>query len=210
MSTVAIIPARGGSRRIPRKNIRLFHGRPIIAYSIEAAGAASRPDGSALFDDVWVSTEDVEIARVARRYGARVVQRDPRYAEDEVGTQMVMIEALTKIARTYRRGRPTQACCIYATCPMLTNGDLERGYAALNANSRTRYAFAVAEEPFGPAGMFYWGDTHAFLQDMPLVAEHSVMIPIPPERCIDINVEADWIRAEQMYAALKEKTHAEV
>lgn len=207
---VAIIPARGGSRRIPRKNIKTFHGKPIIAYSIETAQLATDSDGhTPLFDDVWVSTEDEEIAAVARRYGARVIERDSHLAQDEVGTQMVMANAITEISRRRRGvGRIIEACCIYATCPMLTNADLERGYRALRANSNTRYAFAVAEEPFGPAGYFYWGDAHAFLQAMPLVAEHSVMVPIPPERCVDINTPEDWARAEEMYAALNERTPA--
>lgn len=203
---VAIIPARGGSRRIPRKNIKLFHGRPMLAYAIETAQLATEGDAhTPLFKDVWVSTEDEEIASVARQCGARVIERDPRLAEDDVGTQTVMVEALAKLRPKYKE-RITQACCIYATCPMLTNSDLERGYRALNANGRTRYAFAVAEEPFGAVGYFYWGDAHAFLQNMPLVAEYSVMIPIPPSRAIDINLPADWARAEEMYAALNGAT----
>lgn len=197
---VAIIPARGGSRRIPRKNIRLFHDKPIIAYSIETARAASEADGSALFDDIFVSTEDEEIANVAERYGAKVVTRSPGYEQDEVGTQDVMQNALGKLANSGQRA--VAACCIYATCPMLTNGDIERGWRALNANASTRYAFAVCEEPFGPAGYFYWGDAHAFTMGMPLVAEYSVIVPIPAARCVDINTEADWLRAERMYAEL--------
>lgn len=180
-------------------------GRPIIAYSIETAKAANDDEGNPLFDDVWVSTEDQEIAAIARRHGARVIERDPRLAEDHVGTQTVMASALTQIQKRYTKARqPTQACCIYATCPMLTNSDLERGWRALIGHTGAYFAFAVCDEPhFGPAGYFYWGGARAFIANHPLVSERSVMIPIPPERCVDINTEEDWTRAEQMYAALQ-------
>lgn len=189
---VAVIPARGGSRRIPRKNIRPFHGKPIIAYSIETAKA------SGLFDTVYVSTEDDEIAYVAERHGAAVIYRAPHLARDAVGTQEVMAAALKSLHGAFTLG---VACCIYPTCPMLTVEDLKRADRALNL-PETAYAYAVAEEPFGAAGWFYTGPAHNFMNDVPLVAEHSRMIPIPPERCVDINIEADWLRAERMYAAL--------
>lgn len=201
---VAIIPARGGSRRIPRKNIRMFHGKPIIAYSIQTAQLATEDGHRPLFDDIWVSTDDEEIAEVARRYGAKVLMRDPRLAQNDVGTQMVMAHALTDISKKLHE-RAYYACCIYATCPMLTNGDLERGWRALIGTTRARYAFAVCDEPhFGPAGYFYWGVADAFMNDEPLVSERSLIIPIAPERCVDINTPEDWQRAEQMYAALEE------
>lgn len=195
---VAIIPARGGSRRIPRKNIREFHGKPIIAYSIETALR------SGLFDEVVVSTDDLEIGKAAAFHKARPLPRPPALACDEVGTQDVMRHALREIAAE-GDCLIDYACCIYATCPLLTVEDLERGWTALLRNPTAQYAFAVAEEPFGPAGYFYFGRAEAFLNDAPLVAEHSVMVPIPPERCVDINTEADWMRAEELYAAMQGK-----
>lgn len=191
---VAIIPARGGSRRIPLKNIRQFHGQPIIAYSIYTALQ------SRLFDAVLVSTDDQAIAAVARHYGATTLKRPPQLALDEVGTQEVIGRAIEQAALDL--GDIDYACCIYPTAPMLTTLDLLRGWHALQRTS-AMYAFAVGEEPFGPAGMFYWGRSIAFKTGMPLYHEHSVIIPIPPERCIDINTEEDWMKAEAMYSAWK-------
>ena len=188
---VAIIPARGGSRRIQRKNIRDFHGRPIMAYSIETA------QRSGLFKEVYVSTDSDEIGEVAQTYGAKRLGREYEEAQDHIGTQQVMREALRRIWNEYI----THACCIYATAPMMTVDDLKRAFDRLQRNPAAEYAFAVAQEPFGAAGMFYFGRAQAFIRDLPLVAETSIMIPIPPERAIDINTEEDWQKAEAMYAA---------
>lgn len=188
---IAIIPARGGSRRIPGKNIRPFHGKPIIAYSIETALR------SGLFDTVAVCTDSREIQAVAEQYGAWHLTRSEANARDEVGTQEVMRHALT-LAMAIKDTTWDQACCIYATSPMLTIQDLINGKGWLNCGRV--YSFAVAEEPFGPAGMFYWGAADRFLSSFPLVTPHSAMIPIPKHRCIDINTEADWIEAATMYA----------
>lgn len=190
---VAIIPARGGSRRIQKKNIRPFHGRPIIAYSIETA------QRSGLFDRIYVSTDSDEIGEVAQTYGAKRLGREYEEAQDHIGTQQVMREALRRIWSDYI----THACCIYATAPMMTADDLKHAFDLLQRNPPAEYAFAVAEEPFGPAGMFYFGRAQAFIRDLPLVAETSIMIPIPPTRAIDINTEEDWVKAEAMYAAWK-------
>lgn len=192
---VAIIPARGGSRRIPGKNIKPFHGKPIIAYSIETALM------SGLFDDVAVTTDSQEIAAVASQYGATHITRGEHYAEDEVGTQEVMRHALRLYEATYNK-HPEIACCIYPCAPMMTVDDLDQGLKALKRDHHT-YAFAVAEEPFGPAGTFYWGWTRSFKEHLNLVTPYAAMIPIPPERCIDINTQEDWDKAERMYATWK-------
>ena len=192
---VAIIPARGGSRRIQRKNIRDFHGKPILAYSIETAHR------SGLFKEVYVSTDSDEIGEVAQTYGAKRLGREYEEAQDHIGTQQVMCGALKRIWSDYI----THACCIYPTAPMMTADDLKHAFDLLQRNPAVEYAFAVASEPFGPAGMFYFGRAQAFIRDKPLVAETSIMIPIPPERAIDINTEDDWIKAESMYAAWKGK-----
>lgn len=192
---IAIIPARGASQRIPRKNIRLFHGRPIIAYSIDTAHR------SGLFDRVIVSTEDEEIANVARDYDAGVLLRDPALAHNDVGTQEVARDALKILGRDLVID---WACVIYATSPMLIKDDLWRGWVAANEPGVT-YAFSVAERPFADAGAFYWGSGFAFLAGVPLVSESSRIIPLPAERCIDINTPEDWSRAEAMYAAWKGK-----
>lgn len=182
---VAIIPARGGSRRIPRKNIRMFHGKPIIAYSIEAAKASGLFDGG-----VWVSTEDAEIADVAVKYGAGVIQRPPELAEvgaPDCGTQEVTRHGLTVLMK--QKPSIEYACCIYAAAPMLRPGDLSRGLWLLTSQQLT-WVYAV--------GWFYWGEVVSFLQGLPLEEHAGVMAT---HRAIDIDTEEDWARAEQMYAA---------
>jgi N-acylneuraminate cytidylyltransferase len=193
---VAIIPARGGSTRIQRKNIKLFHGRPIISFSIETAKR------SGIFDRIYVSTDSDEIGEVAQTYGAKRLGREYEEAQDHIGTQQIMREALRRLNSEYI----THACCIYATAPMMTVQDLKHTWDLLQRNPAAEYAFAVAVEPFGPAGMFYFGRAQAFIKDLPLVAETSIMIPIPPSRAIDINTEEDWVKAEAMYAIWKKET----
>ena len=150
MSAVAIIPARGGSRRIPRKNIREFHGKPIIAYSIITARNCG------LFDAVCVSTDDDEIAAIAIGHGAMILERSKWLADDYVGTQQVMQDALSVFSAQHMDQHYDHACCIYATCPMLTVEDLHDGYRALKKRV-ARYAFSVGADPLRDAGMFYWG-----------------------------------------------------
>lgn len=186
MSAVAIIPARGGSRRIPRKNIRMFHGKPIIAFSIEAA------QRSALFDRIVVSTEDREIAEICYGLNAWVVFRPAHL--DDVGTQELMTQTAGLFdAQLY--------CCIYATAPLMSSRDIVRAHAALNRVGAL-FAFAVGADPLRDAGQFYWSRATALLTRKDLVGEHSVMVPIAEKRVIDINVEADWLEAERKYEAL--------
>jgi N-acylneuraminate cytidylyltransferase len=184
---VAIIPARGGSRRVPRKNIRAFCGAPIIAYSIATAIR------SGMFDEVYVSTDGADIGEIAEAHGARVLWRDDAHSRDECGTQAVMRFAISQLSP-----RPDYACCIYATVPMLTVGDLREGWRVLKKRV-ARFAFAVGAEPLRDAGMFYWGAAGAF-GCVPLIGPESVMVPIPEARVCDINTEEDWMRAERMYA----------
>ena len=224
---VAVIPARGGSTRIPRKNIRLFAGKPIIAYSIIAA----RDCG--LFDRIVVSTEDEEIAAVARRWGAETpFMRPAELCDDHVGTNAVAAHALAWLAD---RGQvAASACCLYATAPFVTSGDLRRGYELLNQTAKsfvfsaTTFAFAIQRafrllpddgiEPFCPqwiesrsqdlekayhdAGQFYWGRAEAFCGGLPLFARHSAPILLPRHQVQDIDTPEDWAQAELMYAAL--------
>lgn len=192
---IAIIPARGGSRRIQRKNIKEFHGKPILAYSIETALESN------LFHQVYVSSDSDEIGEVAQRYGAKYIGREYEEAQDHIGTQEVMKGCLKRMWSDYI----THAACIYATAPMMTVQDLKHAWDLLQRNPSAEYVFAVAEEPFGPAGTFYFGRAHAFVRGAPLVHETSIMIPIPPNRCCDINVDEDWIRAEAMYAKWKKE-----
>jgi pseudaminic acid cytidylyltransferase len=186
---VAMIPARGGSKRIPRKNIRMFHGKPILSYSIEVAIA------SRLFDHVFVNTDDREIGLMAAHYGASVWERDPNLADDVTGTQAVAADFLKGLDAG-------EACVIYPTAPMLTVQDLAAGHAAL-CMPDTQFAFSVGCTPvLHDAGQFYWGRGAAFAH-IPLWDKWSRMIPIQPERDCDINTEKDWLRAEQMFLNLR-------
>lgn len=182
---VAVIPARGGSRRIPRKNIKPFYGKPMLAYPIKTA---FRSD---LFDVVFVSTEDPDIAKVARKYGAAIIPRPPELAEvnaPDVGTQEVTRHAIEWINANYAN-KVSHACCIYPCTPMLLPEDL-------NVAWKLMWDGGFAYVP----GIFYWGDTESFLKRRPL--EQGIDIPFPPERYIDINTTEDWARAEQMYAEM--------
>lgn len=180
MSAVAIIPARGGSKRIPRKNIRQFHGKPIIAYSIETAAR------SGLFDGIYVSTEDAEIAEVANLMGAEVIGRPPELAEidtPDCGTQEVARHALTVL------GGVESACCIYPCAPLMSTDDLRFGLGVLR---RGRNDFVYVP------GWYYWGSSAAFLDRMGF--ENSLAVVVP--RYVDINTEDDWRHAEELYAEL--------
>ena len=191
---VALIPARGGSRRIPNKNIKPFFGKPIIQYSIEAA------QRSFLFDRIVVSTDSREIAAVARKCGAKVSMRSPAMSRDEVGTQEVARDFL----KTYGRGKNiTELCVIYATAPLLAVEDLVEGHDVLQMGY-TQYVMSVGTTPaLHDAGQFYWGKKGAFAYYLQLLEEWTRMIPIDPSRDCDINTPADWLRAEQMFLDLR-------
>lgn len=188
---VAIIPARGNSQRIPRKNIRIFHGQPIITYSIKAALSAN------IFDAVYVSTEDAEIAEVSRAYGAQIIERPAELADSETGTQAVTRHALLTLDGI------EEACCIYATAPLMSIADLQRGHYLMHSSRAVPYAYSVGTAPLQDAGQFYWGRSDAFLAEVPLDDPHTVMVPISSDRVCDINTEEDWLRCEAMYLALR-------
>ena len=192
MNNIAIIPARGGSRRIPHKNTKAFFGKPIIAYSIRTALE------SGLFEKVYVSTDDEVTASVAQYYGATAIMRHSFYSRDEIGTQEVMQHVLHGLDAQH-------ACCIYATCPMLKSEDLHDGYRALKKRV-ARFAFSVGTHPLRDAGMFYWGTVKSFIEGHPLISQESVMVPISENRVCDINTIVDWEQAEAMYLALTKVT----
>jgi N-acylneuraminate cytidylyltransferase len=130
---IAIIPARGGSKRIPRKNIKLFHGKPMIVYSIEAALH------SGCFDKLIVSTDDVEIAEVARQYGAEVPFLRPNDISDDHATTMdVMTHAITWCVEN--KWNIHNVCCLYATAPFVTSAYLKQGLNKLT-NEDCEYVF---------------------------------------------------------------------
>lgn len=224
---VAIIPARGGSKRIPRKNIRMFAGKPMIAHSIEAALA------SGLFGRVIVSTDDPEIADVSLQYGAEVPFLRPQsLADDFTGTGAVVKHAIKEL-QDMGTGI-NLVCCIYATAPFIQPRYLQEGYERLQridcsyAFSVTTFPFPIQravringagrieaiwpenigkrsqdlEEAFHDAGQFYWGRPQAFLDDEPIFSPASLPVILPRHLVQDVDTMEDWQRAELMYAAL--------
>ncbi len=189
---VAIIPAKGDSTRIPRKNIKMFFGQPIMAYSIQTAQA------SGLFDRVIVSTDDDEIDAIARQFGAEPLRRGPELSADNVGTQEVVQNALQTLWATGYA--PDAACCIYPCAPMLKPETLKRAYEMLLVAERD-FVVPVATWLRDP-GQFYMGRAEAFRQGRPLISVRTGLLVIDPATECDINVEDDWVRAEEMYAAL--------
>lgn len=191
MSAVAIIPARGGSERVPGKNIRPFCGKPLVAYSIEAAKA------SGLFERVYVSTESRMVALIAQEHGAAIIERPAELAQADVGTQEVMrYHADTKTISRYG-----YLCCLYATAPLLLPADLRMGFDLL-VSYGADYAFSVGTDPLCDAGAFYWGKRSAFRDGNALFAPNSIMVPLPKNRVCDINTEADLVRARLLYEAM--------
>jgi pseudaminic acid cytidylyltransferase len=230
---VAIIPARGGSKRIPRKNIRPFAGKPMIVHAIDAARHCS------LFDKVIVSTDDDEISAIAAAHGAEVPFRRPaELADDHTPTVPVIAHA---IEACHQMGWPVAyACCIYPGVPFLDVQDLERAFASLDPAQAT-YSFPVTEFPsaiqralrrlpegrmqaFHPeyelmrtqdlepayhdAGQFYWAAADTWLTNK-RIHNNGIGVEIPSWRVVDIDTPNDWERAELLYNALMHRGYDE-
>jgi N-acylneuraminate cytidylyltransferase len=221
---LAVIPARGGSKRIPRKNIKPFCGKPMIAWSIEAALR------SACFDQVIVSTDDAEIAEVARKAGAQVpFTRPTTLSDDHTGTIPVIKHAIEWFQA--QGHAPSQVCCLYATAPFVSVEDLRKGLAVLTetgcAFSVTSYAFPIQrairltaenrvamfnpehfntrsqdlEDAYHDAGQFYWGRAEAWCQGRIIFSPAAAPVVLPRHRVQDIDTPEDWTRAEWMFKA---------
>lgn len=225
---LAIIPARGGSKRIPRKNIKPFCGKPMIAWSIEAARL------SGCFDRIIVSTDDDDIAWVARDHGAEVpFIRPVSLSDDHTCTIPVIAHA---IGWMLANEVPVEmACCLYATAPFVRAEDLRRGFEVLQKNGAD-YAFSVTSYPFPiqrairinrdhrvemfqpehfntrsqdleeawhDAGQFYWGRAEAWLAGKPIFSYDTTAVPLPRHRVQDIDTPEDWERAEFMFTAMQ-------
>jgi len=226
---MAVIPARGGSKRIPRKNIREFCGKPIIGWSIEAALA------SGCFDRVIVSTDDDEIAAVARQYGAEVpFMRPAELADDHAPTGKVVEHAVR-----WANGNGVKvefACCIYATAPFVSAELIRRGFghlagtAADFAVSVTSFPFPIQracairegklvlmdeknyltrsqdlEEAFHDVGQIYWGRADAWLENRPIFGDATAPVVIPRHQAQDIDTMEDWTRAELLFDMIRRK-----
>jgi len=225
---VAIIPARGGSKRIPRKNIKDFCGKPMIAWSIEAAKA------SGCFDKIIVSTDDQEIADIAQKWGAEVpFMRPPELSDDYAGTIPVIRHAIEWLEAN--QNKVSFACCVYATAPFLSSIDLRTGWELMTvgehdyAFSVTSYAFPIQrairitkqgriaminpqhfktrsqdlEEAWHDAGQFYWGTAEAWCEERTIFGDGSVPVKLLRHRVQDIDTPEDWIRAELLFRVMQ-------
>lgn len=224
---LAVLPARGGSKRIPRKNIRDFCGKPMIAWPIAAATA------SGVFDRIIVSTDDAEIAQVAEKHGAEApFTRPAELSDDHTGTTEVIAHA-TRWAMD-QGWEVTEVCCIYPTAPMVSPADIAEGLHRIREGGWS-YVFTATEfaapifrafrtttnggvEMFWPehftarsqdlpqalhdAGQFYWGRPEAWLAGERIFAARSSPLIIPRWRVQDIDTPEDWLRAEAMFRAL--------
>ena len=227
MNTVCIIPARGGSKRIPRKNIKLFRGKPLLVWSIEKAIK------SKCFTDVIVSTDDEEIANLAISSGANVPFLRPKELSDDfVGTLDVVKFVIKNFNKEIK-----YACCLYATAPMVLINDLVKSYeeikilkddslifTATNFDYPIQRAFVLnslnkasmikknflftrsqdLEKTFHDAGQFYWGKTSNWLKSKNMVDNNKAYF-LPRWRVQDIDEEEDWLRAEIIHKILEEK-----
>jgi pseudaminic acid cytidylyltransferase len=221
MRSIAVIPARGGSKRVPGKNIRPFLGKPMIAWTIEAARR------SGLFSRIIVSTDDECVAEVAELFGAEVpFFRPEALSNDSAGLTEVMVHATDWILS---QGEVVDAvCCMLATAPFIHDNDLKQGLAFL-ATRQWIYAIGATEfaapifrsfhelpaggvEMFFPehfltrsqdlpsayhdAGQFYWGLPKAWCEGLCGLDRYSTLVKIPRWRVQDIDTEDDWKRAE--------------
>ena len=230
---LAIIPARGGSKRIPRKNIRTFRGKPMIAWSIEAA------INSGCFDAIIVSTDDEEIAKIANKWGAETpFMRPDDLADDYASTLAVLrhaVEAYQKLSDL----KIQSACCIYATAPFVTPNDLKKGAQLLDSDSELDFAFSITtfpfpiqraltlkedgrvkmveakyeqfrsqdlEECYHDAGQFYWFRPSSLKKHDGVFTVNSAPVILPRERVQDIDTPEDWACAELAHELLERRS----
>jgi pseudaminic acid cytidylyltransferase len=226
MNVVAIVPARGGSKRITKKNIKLFAGKPIIAYPIQTA------KDTELFSRIIVSTDDQEIAEVAMSYGAEApFLRPAELSDDYTPTAPVLVHALQWLAD---QGEPADYfCCVYPTTPFLRTEYIKKGFEVLRAeNAVTAFSVTTFPSPifraleirengylqivwseyrdirsqdlpvaYHDAGQFYWGNTEKFLEEKALYTQRSAPIILPRYLVHDIDVPEDWETAEKIFMA---------
>lgn len=225
MTAICVIPARGGSKRIPRKNIRSFHGRPMIEHAIACATQTG------LFDDVLVSTDDREIASVAEQAGARVpFVRDKTLSDDVATTVAVIGDAAEKLQKSGMKF--DHVCCLYPCTPLLDPVHIKSGFE-FSKGFPGRFSFPLLPLPIHPkqalvksadgsvsgmpeagtwqtsqefetvyqdAGQFYWGRTDLWLQRSS-IHKNAAGFEIKALEAVDINTEDEWQLAEYIYAA---------
>jgi pseudaminic acid cytidylyltransferase len=223
--SIAVIPARGGSKRIPRKNIKFFHGLPVIAYAIKTA------KDTGIFSEVFVSTDDEEIAEVAESFGATIPWMRPKnLSDDHTTTAGVMQDAVNKLKSSFNE--LDYVCCIYPATPLLKpifisqglqilkDGDWDYVLSASRAGTPPERYFSLDSakgvEMFFPenkatrtqdflptyhdAGQFYFGKSSSWESGLEILSSRSTIIEIPPELSVDIDTLGDWHYAEHLFA----------
>jgi N-acylneuraminate cytidylyltransferase len=232
--SLAVITARGGSKRIPRKNIKAFYGKPIMAYSILAAIESN------CFDIVMVSTDDVEIASIAKSFGAEVpFLRSSEAASDFATTAAVIAEVVSNWADLGRNFE--DVCCIYPTAPFVTGEKIRRAYSILIESeassliSIVRFEYPVQralrkngeslvfwmpefqytrsqdiEMMYHDAGQFYWIHGNEFLKEGSFITPKTIGFELPETEVQDIDTEADWAMAELKYEVFSKKMNSEI
>lgn len=226
---VAIIPARGGSKRIPKKNIRNFCGLPMIAWSIRAAKKAD------IFNHIIVSTDDNEIADIAKKEGAEVPFKRPKIlSNDHTVTLPVILHAIEKLEK--KIGNLSAVCCIYATAPFINEIDLRKSYNQLKCTKAdfvfpvTTFPFPIQraiklkddrmemfspqylqtrsqdlEEAFHDAGQFYWGWRDAWVSQKDVIGHNASPYIVPRKKVQDIDTEEDWEYAELLFRIINKQ-----
>ncbi len=226
VKSLAIITARGGSKRIPRKNIKLFAGRPIIQYSIDAAIA------SGCFDEIMVSTDDIEIAEIAKKCGASIPFMRSNQSSDDYSTTTDVLE---EVLNSYKTNGKTfdYCCCIYPTAPFVTSKKLQTAFQKLSASHAksvipiVRFGFPIQrsfkldnglvkmnwpeklnvrsqdlEPAFHDAGQFYFFSVDDFLIDKKIFTDNTIGIEMPESEVQDIDNPEDWKIAELKYTLM--------
>lgn len=221
---IAIIPARGGSKRIPRKNIKLFHGLPIIAYAIQIARE------SMVFDEVFVSTDDTEIADISRKFGAVVPWMRSRDLSDDLATTVsVMQDAVIRLES--EMNALENVCCIYPTTPLLRANYIKQGldllshdkwhyvFSGMRVNALPQRFFKLGDSEevnmlfpkyenirtqdldqiYQDAGQFYWGRKNSWKNGLPIFTSQSTMIELHSDSVVDIDTLEDWYYAESLF-----------
>jgi pseudaminic acid cytidylyltransferase len=226
---IAVIPARGGSKRIPRKNIKDFHGKPMISYAIKVAQDCQT------FDRIIVSTDDEEIAAISESFGASAPwKRASKLADDFATTSDVMQDAATRLAS--ETDTDTNICCIYPATPLLKVKFIQEGalliqdnawdyvISAIRNTTPIQRAFSLNESKgvslnfpefemtrtqdlpitYHDAGQFYWGSLNSWESKSSILAGKTTIVEIPSHATVDIDNEEDWLFAERLYSLLKE------
>jgi N-acylneuraminate cytidylyltransferase len=221
---IAIIPARGGSKRIPKKNIKLFHGLPIIAYAIKVAHE------SGVFDEVFVSTDDAEIADISRKFGAIVPwMRSKDLSDDHTTTVSVMQDAVIKLESDMKALE--NVCCIYPATPllranfitqglqMLSNDNWSYVFSGIRTNALPQRLFSLGDSKgvemllpkyesvrtqnldqfYQDAGQFYWGHKNSWKDGLPIFTSKSTILEIPNDLAVDIDTPEDWHYAVTLF-----------